>query len=84
MRLCYVAMTRGKENLVLLAVKHYGDKALPESRYVQAAHTSIIIVDVILIVIPFREKRLIQHAVIVEVFFLGQQIQDQFVTSFLR
>ena len=37
MRLCYVAMTREKENLVLLAVKHYGDKALPESRYVQAA-----------------------------------------------
>lgn len=37
MRLCYVAMTREKENLVLLAVKHYGEKALPESRYVQAA-----------------------------------------------
>ncbi|MHB1681270.1 MAG: ATP-dependent helicase [Bacilli bacterium] len=36
-RLCYVAMTRAKENLVLLAAKRYGDTVLPMSRYVQVA-----------------------------------------------
>ncbi len=35
-RLCYVGLTRAKENLYLLAAKRYGSKELPLSRYLTA------------------------------------------------